>query len=100
MENIAKMPKKRILYAGLATLALVASAAAQMSGPVPLAWRWYQPTSVAPSGSPLVSGDTIYFSSGNRVYSIDRNTGTCDCETAPSDLRWAALEGLKFDDDE
>jgi uncharacterized protein len=31
---------------------------------------------------------------------IDRNTGACDCETAPSDLRWAALEDLKFEVDE
>jgi outer membrane protein assembly factor BamB len=66
---------KRTLCATLAALALVATSGAQFTGPAPLAWRWYQPTSVAPSGSPVASGDTIYFGSGNRVYSIDRSTG-------------------------
>ena len=30
----------------------------------------------------------------------DRNTGACDCDVAPRDLRWAALEDLKIDPDE
>ena len=30
---------------------------------------------------------------------IDRNTGTCDCETSATDPRWSALEGLQLDDE-
>ncbi|HEY0868316.1 MAG TPA: PQQ-binding-like beta-propeller repeat protein [Fimbriimonas sp.] len=69
------MPTKRTLWAGLTSALLVASAAAQLTSPAPLAWRWYQPTSVPPTGSPVASGDTIYFAVGNRVYNIDRVTG-------------------------
>jgi uncharacterized protein len=29
---------------------------------------------------------------------IDRNTGTCDCDTQPIDPRWSALEGLELDE--
>lgn len=60
----------------IASLAMVGGiAAAQFDGPAPLAWRWQQSSSVSPSGSPLVDGNTIYFNSGNRVYAIDRETG-------------------------
>jgi uncharacterized protein len=30
---------------------------------------------------------------------IDRNVGSCDCETQPIDPRWSALEGLKLDEE-
>ena len=60
----------------IASIAMVSGiAAAQFDGPAPLAWRWQQPSSVSPSGSPLVDGNTIYFNLGNRVYAIDRETG-------------------------
>ena len=60
----------------IASIAMVGgTAAAQFDGPAPLAWRWQQPASVSPTGSPLVDGNTIYFNSGNRVYAIDRETG-------------------------
>ena len=65
----------RPLLAAPFALALAASASAQFDGPAPLAWRWIQPTTVAPTGAPLVVGDTIYTSVGGRVYAIDRATG-------------------------
>ena len=30
---------------------------------------------------------------------IDRNVGTCDCDTPVTDPRWSALENLKLDED-
>jgi uncharacterized protein len=30
---------------------------------------------------------------------LDRNTGTCDCDTSATDPRWSALEGLRLDDE-
>lgn len=60
----------------LATLTLVSAAAmAQFDGPAPLAWRWQQPSPSAPNGAPLVDGNTIFLNLGNRVYSIDRESG-------------------------
>ncbi len=69
------MRKMRTFLVGLATFSVVAAASAQFDGPAPVAWRFIQPTKVAPSGSPLVSGDSIYISVGGRVYAIDRATG-------------------------
>lgn len=34
------------------------------------------------------------------VCGIDRNKGSCDCDTTVRDARWAALEGLTIDDPE
>ncbi len=33
------------------------------------------------------------------VCGTDRNTGSCDCDTSVRDERWAALDGLRLDDD-
>lgn len=68
------MRNLRSITAGLAALA-VSSAYAQITGPTPLAWRWVQPTSVAPSGAPVVSGDTAFVAVGGRVFGLDRETG-------------------------
>jgi outer membrane protein assembly factor BamB len=54
---------------------MTGAALAQFPGPAPLAWRWAQPTSVAPLGSPLVVGDTVYVAVGSRVFALDRATG-------------------------
>jgi outer membrane protein assembly factor BamB len=54
---------------------LVSLAAAQIDGPVPLAWRWVQQTQVAPSGVPLVTDDTIYLGVGSRVFALDKVYG-------------------------
>jgi len=60
----------------LATLTLVSAAAmAQFDGPAPLAWRWQQSSPSAPTGAPLVDGNNIFLNLGNRVYSIDRESG-------------------------
>jgi outer membrane protein assembly factor BamB len=60
----------------VALIAIAASAAnAQFNGPAPLAWRWLSTSSVPSNGSPLVHGDTIYMSSGGRIYAVDRVTG-------------------------
>ena len=60
----------------LATLTLVSAAAmAQFDGPAPLAWRWQQSSPTAPTGAPLVDGNNIFLNLGNRVYSIDRESG-------------------------
>ncbi len=65
----------RSVLVGLAVLGLAAAASAQFDGPAPLAWRWYQSTSVPPAGAPVVNGDTIYTAVGNRVYALDRQSG-------------------------
>ena len=60
----------------VASIAMISGiAAAQFDGPAPLAWRWQQPSSVSPTGTPLVEANTIYFNLGNRVYAIDRDSG-------------------------
>lgn len=64
----------RVLTVGLAAMA-VSSAWSQITGPTPLAWRWVQPTSVAPSGTPVVVGDTAYVGVGSRLFALDRETG-------------------------
>lgn len=57
-----------------AVVALSASAVAQVRGPVPLAWRWQQPTSAVP-GELVAKNDTIFAAVGRRVYALDRATG-------------------------
>jgi outer membrane protein assembly factor BamB len=69
------MHKLRTLTVGLGALALATVAAAQFDGPAPLAWRFLQPTRVAPGGSPLVVGERIYQSVGGRVFCIDKDSG-------------------------
>ena len=69
----------RLFTAVPLAFALAAAASAQFDGPAPLAWRWVQPTNAAPSGAPLVSGETIYTAIGGRVFAIDRASGN---------LRW------------
>lgn len=68
------MRNLRMITAGLAALAAT-SAFAQITGPTPLAWRWVQPTSVAPSGAPVVVGDMTYVAVGSRIFGLDRETG-------------------------
>ena len=65
----------RLLTAAPVALALAAAASAQFDGPAPLAWRWVQPTNAAPSGAPLVNGETIYTAIGGRIFAIDRASG-------------------------
>lgn len=65
---------RRWMTTVLVGLAAVASQA-QFTGPAPLAWRWAQPTTVAPGGAPAVEGDLLYVAVGGRMYAIERETG-------------------------
>jgi len=60
---------------GSAMLILAGLATAEFDGPAPLAWRWAQPTSAAPFGSPLVDENNVYAAVGGRIYSIERESG-------------------------
>ncbi|MCW5943619.1 MAG: PQQ-like beta-propeller repeat protein [Fimbriimonadaceae bacterium] len=66
-------PTRHIFAVCLAAVAV--SASAGFDGPAPLAWRWVEPTSVSPSGAPIVQGDTIYAAVGRRMFAIDRLSG-------------------------
>ncbi len=59
----------------LAPLALSMSAQAQFDGPAPLAWRWAQSAKTSPTGAPLVDGNTIFVSLGDRFYALDKEFG-------------------------
>lgn len=63
------------MVAGLAFLSATSAVVAEFDGPAPLAWRWAQPTSAAPFGSPMVNGNTVYAAVGGRLYAIERETG-------------------------
>jgi outer membrane protein assembly factor BamB len=69
------MRNLRFPLVSLAALALGGAAHADFDGPAPLAWRFLQPTTVAPSGAPLVVGDTVYSAIGGRVFAVDKATG-------------------------
>ena len=69
------MSKLRAL-ATLITAAIgLTSAFAQFNGPAPLSWRWQQPTTASPSGSPAIDGDVVYVASGQRMYALNRADG-------------------------
>lgn len=65
----------RCLALGATALGISVLAAAQFTGPAPLAWRWAHPTSVSPLGSPLLVGDSVYVAVGNRMFALDNKTG-------------------------
>lgn len=60
---------------GAAVLCLASLTFADFDGPAPLAWRWAQPTSAAPYGSPIVDDANVYAAVGGRMYAIERQTG-------------------------
>jgi outer membrane protein assembly factor BamB len=67
---------RTLRYSTTGVLALLAaSSMAQITAPTPLAWRWLYPTTVAPSGAPVVAGDTMYTAVGGRVFSLEKATG-------------------------
>jgi outer membrane protein assembly factor BamB len=68
----------RLISTGIAAVC-AAVAFGQIDGPTPLAWRWLYPTKVAPSGAPLVVGDSAFSAVGGRVFGADLRTGN---------LRW------------
>jgi outer membrane protein assembly factor BamB len=65
----------RLLALAPAVLGVASAALADFDGPTPLAWRWAQSSPVAPSGQPLISGDVLYISVGDKVYALDKTTG-------------------------
>lgn len=65
----------RNLTVGIAALPFASLAGAQLNGPAPLAWRFIQPSTAGPGGSPLVASERIYQSVGGRVFCIDKDTG-------------------------
>src|SRR5687767_7649302 len=69
------MGMKRILSVGLAIGAFAAFVHADFDGPAPLAWRWVQPTSNSPVGSPTIQDGTVYAAVGSRIYALDKTSG-------------------------
>ena len=69
------MQIKRTLALGTALFTLAAVASAQFDGPAPVAWRWTQPTAIAPLGSPVVDGNTVFTAVGQRAYALDKDSG-------------------------
>jgi outer membrane protein assembly factor BamB len=67
-----------ICFAGLA------SGAFAVDGPMPLAWRWYGRTTVAPRSQPIIAGDSVIVGVGRRMYSIDAATGSTQWSFPPS----------------
>ncbi len=61
---------------GMIAMALGTGAFGQISGPVPLAWRWQAPSRGVPPATPAVDGDWIFQNSGGRIFCLDRTTGT------------------------
>lgn len=68
------MQISRLIAVSLA-LASAVVATSQISGPIPLSWRFAAPATVPTSGTPAVDGDNIYMGVGGRVYCLDRATG-------------------------
>ncbi len=69
------MTLKHLIIATTAALGLSQLASAQPIGAMPLAWRWAQASSVAPGGTLVASGDTIFVAAGPRIYALDRSSG-------------------------
>lgn len=65
----------RCLAMGLLAIGTMVPAAAQFTGPAPLAWRWAHSTPISPLGAPLLVGDTVYVAVGNRIFALDHKTG-------------------------
>jgi outer membrane protein assembly factor BamB len=64
----------RRFFAFAAVCGMSASAWA-ISGPLPLAWRWFAKTSYVPTAQPALAGDMLVVPVGRRVYALDRASG-------------------------
>lgn len=69
----------------LSGAALVAVGALAISGPIPLAWRFWARTSAAPTASPVVTDDTVIVPIGRRVYALDATSGAMKWMFPPGD---------------
>lgn len=56
-------------------MTFAASVYAQISGPLPMAWRWVDRVDRIPKGSPIVEGERVYIAVGARMYCIDKSSG-------------------------
>lgn len=65
----------RLRHLALAGIAASLPAAAQLSGPTPLAWRWAAPVAEPAKGSPVVKGNMVVIAVGGRVYGINKANG-------------------------
>ncbi len=78
MRDLAKTSlttSSRFIGAIVALGCIAGAATAQFDGPAPLAWRWYQSTSVPPGGTPVVDGNSIYLAVGSRMYAVEKESG-------------------------
>jgi outer membrane protein assembly factor BamB len=73
----------RIIVSTICLAGLVTGSMA-IDGPLPLAWRWYGKTTVAPRSQPLIAGDMVVVGVGRRVYGIDVATGSTKWAFPPS----------------
>lgn len=70
--------KMRLILRALPALGLLACggfAAADITGPTPLAWRWAESAKLSPSGTPQFYGDNVIVAVGGRIYSLNKETG-------------------------
>lgn len=56
-------------------LAGLITAASAVDGPLPLSWRWYGKTTVAPRSQPMIVGDNVVVGVGRRVYAVNAASG-------------------------
>ncbi|MBL8064840.1 MAG: PQQ-binding-like beta-propeller repeat protein [Chthonomonadaceae bacterium] len=73
-------------------------AIADFDGPAPVAWRWAQPTSASPAGSPIIDSDNVFVAVGGRIYCMDKSTGNTKwrfplAEPLESNFRSGAVMG-------
>lgn len=63
-------------------------AAANMTTPLAVSWKYTSASSPSASGPPIISGDTLYLASAARIFAIDARTGA---------MKWAypSSENLK-----
>lgn len=62
-------------FLAVACAVMAAGSSIAISGPVPLAWRFWARTSTAPIATPALSGDTLIVPIGRRVYALNASTG-------------------------
>lgn len=62
-------------FVSLFFLSLFSAGYTQITGPVPMAWRWVDRIERMPSGSPIVDGDYVYVAVGARLQCLDKATG-------------------------
>lgn len=77
LDGVILLSPMRFLVRTISLASVCAAIAchAQITGPLPLAWRWAQPTAAAPGGPPIVLGDRVALAVGGRMYCVEVATG-------------------------